>query len=409
MEENSLHMETFKAAWEIIDEHYYDRNFQGLDWDQVYHAHQPAVEAADDMETVRMIIREMLGKLGQSHFSLIPRSAGISPGPGSGVDKQRSVRATDTGIKLIEQENDFLVFRVRADSVADEAGIRPGFEILEVDGRRLAEIAEIFSLISVPERLRKFFLLQEVEKRLRGFPGEEKTVLYRDETGEEQSVSLTLKPSSLQWSRNFANMPAQPLELELRKLNGGIHYIRFNFFTFDLMKRLLDAIREAEETDARGIIFDLRGNTGGIGSMATVLIGHLTREKLNLGTMHLRNGHVNYLAFPQPDGFYGKVAVLVDKNTASTGEIFASGLQEAGRARIFGEQTAGAVLPSMFRELPNGDLLQYVVGDFRTDDDKPLESRGVIPDERISVTRKALLENRDPALRAAGQWILKDI
>jgi carboxyl-terminal processing protease len=200
-------------------------------------------------------------------------------------------------------------------------------------------------------------------------------------------------------SPRFGNFPPQYAEFESNRLEGGIGYIRFNIFVTPLMDRIRAAIRSM--LDVRGIIIDLRGNPGGFGGMAAGIAGVLEAKQTSLGAMKLRSGRQAFIVFPQKDAYLGPVVVLVDGGSASTSEIFAAGLQESGRATIVGERTMGAALPSIFGKLPTGALFQYAIADFRTPKGVLIEGLGVKPDIEIKLTRRALLEGRDPQLDAA--------
>src|SRR5262249_18588258 len=97
--------------------------------------------------------------------------------------------------------------------------------------------------------------------------------------------------------------------------------------------------------------------------------------------------------------------ILVDGCSASTAEIFAQGLKDAKRARVFGTPTAGAALPSIIERLPNGDGFQYAIANYVSDGGRPLEGLGVVLDEEVHPTRSQLLAGRDPILDAALAWI----
>ena len=113
------------------------------------------------------------------------------------------------------------------------------------------------------------------------------------------------------------------------------------------------------------------------------------------------------MVFPRPQTFHGPLAVLVDGCSASTSEIFAGGLKDIKRARIFGTKSAGAALPSVIERLPNGDGFQYAIANYISQGGKPLEGIGVIPDEDVKLTRRELLEGKDSVLDAAVAWIGK--
>ena len=161
-----------------------------------------------------------------------------------------------------------------------------------------------------------------------------------------------------------------------------------------------------EHAAAPGIVVDVRGNPGGIGTMATMFAGFLVdRPGLKLGTMTTRDGSADFTINPQTPHFAGKVAILVDGFSLSTSEILARGLQDLGLARVFGQPTPGAALPSTVTRLPNGDLFQFAVADYVSVNGDRLEGVGVTPDEIVPLTRVDLLAGRDAPLDAALKWI----
>jgi carboxyl-terminal processing protease len=187
--------------------------------------------------------------------------------------------------------------------------------------------------------------------------------------------------------------------------------IRFNIWLgalLDDFDRAVDALR-----DCRGIVVDLRGNPGGLGAMVMGVGGHFLDSTVSLGTMRTRSGELRFVVNPRratsrgdPVAPYaGRLAILVDALTASTSEVFAAGLQAVGRARVFGETSAGQALPSMMTRLPSGDILQHVTADFIAPDGRRVESRGTVPDEPVPLRREDLLAGRDAALEAAVRWI----
>jgi carboxyl-terminal processing protease len=118
-----------------------------------------------------------------------------------------------------------------------------------------------------------------------------------------------------------------------------------------------------------------------------------------------RDMNLNFILNPRLPGFTGPLAILVDGSSGSTSEIFAGGMQDLKRARIFGSRSMGAALPSVVEKLPNGDGFQYAVANYISQGGKTLEGYGVIPDEEVKLTREALLSGKDPVLEAALTWI----
>ena len=143
------------------------------------------------------------------------------------------------------------------------------------------------------------------------------------------------------------------------------------------------------------------------------MAGHLMEEKASLGVMKTRTTKLEFRANPRLTNakgervkpFGGPVAILQDPMSMSTSEIFAQGLQTLGRARVFGEVSGGAALPSQLTRLPNQDVLQHAFADFVDPEGTRLEGRGVVPDELIPLSRGDLLAGRDEPQNAALRWI----
>ena len=192
----------------------------------------------------------------------------------------------------------------------------------------------------------------------------------------------------------------------MRTIDENIGYIFFSAFVDPpYISRVFDKSMSSF-MDAAGIIIDLRGNPGGIGLMAQGMAGWLIAQKdCFLGTTYTRNGEHKLFIYPRPTTYTGPVAVLVDELSGSAAELFASGLKDLGRARVFGSPTEGAALASMIDKLPNGDVFLYAVGDYVSAGGQSLEGVGVTPDVEVTPTRKALLEGRDEVLQAAVDWI----
>ncbi len=204
----------------------------------------------------------------------------------------------------------------------------------------------------------------------------------------------------------FGNLPATRLHFESRALADGAGYIEFNEFLepASIMPKFEAAMKSFH--DAPGVILDLRGNRGGIGIMAMGIAGFfIDKPGQKLGEMRMRDAILNFVISPRPETYAGPLAVLVDQGSASTSEILAGGLQDLGRARIFGVRTMGAALPSDIIRLPNGDGFQYAQASYTSVGGKVLEGAGVTPDVVIEPTSHVTTAGRDLILEAADEWI----
>jgi carboxyl-terminal processing protease len=409
--DSALAVATADSAWSRLATAYYDTTFRGNDWQAVRRELRTRAERSRSMPELRSAIEAMFARLGESHFALIPGDAvaGWNDAPDEGG------AVGDVGIEVRLLDGDVVVSRVRAGSAAAQAGIRAGW-LLQTLGE--LEVADFMRRrLDVPagsaRRLAELQLPLSLMARTQGTVGSVVSLGLRDGAGRERRVQLARRAVRGDLVR-FGHLPAQFVRLETERhadARGCVGVVRFNVWMTPVMPRFDDAM--VEFARCRGLVLDLRGNVGGVAAMVMGLGGYLLDSTVSLGTMTTRTATLRYVTNPRRSDrqggalapFAGPVAILVDGLSVSTSEIFAAGLQQLGRARIFGEATAGQALPAMIAQLPNGDVMQYVVADFTAPDGRRIEARGVIPDERIPLRRRALLDGRDEVLDAARAWI----
>jgi len=404
-EQRRLNIESFEYVWTTVRDKHWDPQLGGLNWQAVHDELRPAVESAATMEEARAVMSGMLARLNQTHFGIVPSDVfGAMKGTGKDdLSGENGEGGPGMDVRVIDGRA--LVTGVAPESPAAAAGVKPGWEIVKVDGKPIAEKLRLIERKESDSTLLGFTLMESVAARLAGDVGTPVKVEFRD--GANRRVELSLdraRPRGME--AHLGNLPPLHFWVEERKVRPDIGYLRFNmFFEPDALMAAVTRIMK-DCAGCRGFVVDLRGNPGGIGGLATGLAGwFIDRAGTQLGTMYLRTGQVRFAVFARPEPFHGALAILVDSCSASTSEIFAGGLQDLKRARVFGTRTAGAALPSMFERLPNGDGFQYAIANYISQGGKKLEGSGVMPDEEVKLTRRALLDGNDPVLERALAWI----
>ncbi|MBI2949405.1 MAG: hypothetical protein HYY23_17330 [Verrucomicrobia bacterium] len=433
-------LETFEAAWRIIYESHFDTNFNGVNWPAVREELRPKAETAATVEELRSVIQQMLGRLGQSHMSVIPGSLADAFDPQqvkrSAGARKKAGRDSKTGAKTAPEESEeeeepsggqngdigfdvrlvdreMVVSHVEDQGSAQASGVKTGWIVQAVGTRRLADRIEKLPPDLEPAKA-QFLAWRMAKALLLGRPGSVVPVEFLTAADQTVTVQLERQPAKGLLAK-LGLLPPLYARLEHERLEPdsglSIGLIRFNLFMIPVAVPFDQAVDEFRDAD--GVVIDLRGNLGGIAGMVMGLAGHFLKEPLSLGTLKMRGNELKFFANPRrvnPAGkrvepFAGPVAILTDSASLSAAEIFAGGMQDVGRARIFGQTTPGQALPAMWDRLPNGDVLYHAFADFVTGSGVRLEGRGVIPDEKVPLTRKDLLAGRDAPLLAALKWI----
>lgn len=396
---DSPYQAVFEAVWNEVAQSYYDSEVIDGKWNAVRDRYSDRLEEVESRQGFEALMAEMLRELGDSHFSIVAHSFNeLMP---------NAWRGGDAGISFSVVGNRPVVHRVRPESPAALAGVTPGFELAKVEGTSAESLLAKVKAADIFETTLPYYYLKAVENRFYGPPGKTLEFSLRfGRSGRSRSYSLELSPYSGVMSVPMGNVGETPMELEMRFLDSNIAYLRFNLWMPSIMEDIRSFVKSID-TEAKGLIIDLRGNPGGIGLMAAGLAGMLVDEEYQMGTMRLQKGHLNFNVYPQEGAFLGPVAVLIDNNSISTSEIFAADIKETRRGRLFGSKTPGAALPSVFKNLPGGYMLQMAIADYVTSSGRRIERRGVRPDVRVELSPAQLRKGRDNIVEAAEKWILR--
>lgn len=429
-----LSLATFDAVWWRIETTDFEVDHGGVDWSAVRDELRPRAAAATSPGELRTVLSTMLARLGRSHFAIIPGNVADRPitgppasngatvaVPGPPVHAPRA--ATDLadatfGLSLRLVEGAVTVTGVSPDSSAAEAGVERGWVLLRIDGRDAA--AGTSDVGAASRSFARYFIEDSVRNLDRGGAASHELV-FLDGNDSTRTLALERRPSTSRVVKS-GSLPPMPLVVDsgwidretLTRAGADglrIGVIRFSVWLPDaapFIDRAVDELRDAD-----GVIIDLRGNPGGYGGMAMGVGGHFIGRSAGLGTMITRDGVFEFEIHPRratTDGHLvepisAPLAILIDPLSASTSEIFAGGMQDLGRARLFGEPSAGAALPAQMYRLPNGDVLVHAIADFLLPSGTRIEGAGVVPNEPRTLTRRDLMDQGDPVLLDALRWI----
>jgi carboxyl-terminal processing protease len=214
---------------------------------------------------VRTVMNQMLGRMHQSHFGIVPADLY------SNVDASHGGGDLSAGIDVRVVKSQVLVTSVEPGSSAAAQGVRPGWEILKIAGATLAPVVTKLDETYAGSTLRDLMLRRAILARLDG-AGESVLVEFLDGAG--QRVTKTIAETTPKGDLvQFGYLNPMHVWITTSKVGGGIGYIAFNAFLDP--QRLMTAFGGAVESCLMcdGFIVDLRGNPGGIGIMAMGMAG----------------------------------------------------------------------------------------------------------------------------------------
>ena len=235
-------------------------------------------------------------------------------------------------------------------SPAEEAGLRPGDQVLAIDGTS-TEGESVSSLVYV----------------VRGEAGTDVTLTIQ-RGSDTSDVTVTREVIDLH-------------EVNSELLDDGVGYLRLTSFTDRAPGLFTDALQGLIDQGATSFVLDLRGNPGGYIVAAQGIASQFVPQGRLLFTVE-SDGNVqrweSETGLVQDESV--PVVVLVDPGSASASEIVAGALKENDRATILGEPTFGKNTVQIWNDLPNGGGLRLTTDRWFTPDHNSAAPNGIQPD-----------------------------
>ena len=198
-----------------------------------------------------------------------------------------------------------------------------------------------------------------------------------------------------------------------KMLEEEVGYIKLSSFTQTASKEFIAAFDELKEKGMKELVFDLRGNGGGLLIEAVDIVNIFIPkgQKVVETRGKLKKWDATYLTRKEPLDIKIPIAILVDAGSASASEIVSGTLQDYDRAVIIGRQTFGKGLVQQTRPLsynaqlkvtvakyyiPSGRCIQRI--DYSTKDE--LGKAQTVPDSLINSFKTVL--NKRPVKDGKG-------
>lgn len=294
--------------------------------------------------------------MSESEFRAIYRSSGGSAA---------------TGLEVRKEGETLSVIEALPGTPAAKAGLRAGDRIVRIDGSPVGGLAQ-----------------NEAVNRLRGVPGSV-VALSVERAGSPKRLEAALKREVIR----PATARAQWGEADILQMR----IVRFAEDTRTEMLKELAALPDAATREPRGVVLDLRDNSGGTLLAAVDLSGLFLEDGVEVGATRGRGfrliqsfranerERLTYYSPAVPMRLSQAlkrvpVAVLVNQHTAAGAEILAAALKGNGRAQLVGARTLGMGSVQTLFPLAGGAALKVTTAYWHAPKDVQLDGRPLQPD-----------------------------
>lgn len=342
-------------------------------------------KALDGQKMVYGAISGLVSSLGDPYTVFLP------PEQNKEAKDELGGKFEGIGAQLGVKDKKIVVVAPLKGAPADTAGLKPGDWIVKVDSKDTSG-----------------WTLPEAVSKIRGPKGSSVllNILHKDAS---KSVDIkverdTIKVASVEWE--VKNVKCQNstecVQVAYLKLS------RFGDQTTDEWNKAVGEINlklKAQNSNIRGLIFDLRNNPGGYLSGSVFIASEFLKDGTIVIQESASGGKQTYSVDRIGKLIETPLVVLINKGSASASEIVAGALQVRGRAKLVGETTFGKGSIQEAQELPGGAGIHITTAKWLLPNNKWINGNGVDPD--FKVVNDESMPDEDLQLEKAIEILLK--
>jgi len=364
-----------------IQKNFYDANLKGVDWKGITEKARDRIRHSEHLGDMLASIASVPYQLYDSHTYFIP------PGRSAKVDY---------GFEAEPFAKDILVYKLRKDGPALNAGLQLGDKIVAMNGFAVKR-DEFFVMSRYFE-----FLNPSSEMQLEVVRGD----------GPPQTIKIPAKvgyrgkTQFIDYNEIRREIDAQEPIYKHENYDGNIGYLKLRVFLLHSgdVDYMVSHVKQSS-----AVIIDLRGNGGGAIETLKALAGSFTDQPYEMAKQVGREKTDPLEIKPSHTRIAAPLFVMVDSSSASAAEMFARDMQIRKRAIVIGDNSSGRVNESriFWEKVGAYDMVGFgteiAVSRVVMSNGEELEGRGVTPDETCIPTTEDLRRQRDPCLERTLQ------
>lgn len=365
----------FADAWRMHRDHLFDPAMRGTDWPALREKYAPLLARVTDRTELDDVLAQMIGELGVLHSQIRPGETRSDPERAVPAFLGARFERVPEGARIAHVfRTDPELPRQRAPLAQPGVELREGDVITAVNGRRVADVADIAEL-------------------LHHQAGQQVRIDYRrgNATGTVVATPVNAERDAFLRYSDWVHGRREAVE---RAGDGRIGYLHLRAMG---PGDIADFAREFyANIDREGLVIDVRRNRGG--NIDSWIIEKLLRRAWSFWQPP---GRAPYWNMQQT--FRGHLVVLTDALTYSDGETFSAGVKSLGLGPLIGQRTAGAgVWLSDRNRLVDGGVARAAeTAQFGPDGRWLIEGLGVAPDIEVDNLPHATWRGGDAQLDAA--------
>ncbi|MFW6203239.1 MAG: S41 family peptidase, partial [Marinilabilia sp.] len=375
----------FDEVWRQMRDFFYVENMHGRDWQAIHDKYQKLVPHVDHRDDLNYVLGEMIGELNAGH-------AYINTGDKPEAERIKTgllwakLEAHESGYFRIKEILDGAPWSDRLASPLQEPGVdaEEGDYIIAVDRKPVNKVDNIYELLV-------------------GKAGQTVELMVNDSPEKEGARKELVEPIDDESELYYHKWVSNNIRKVDEATDGQVGYIHIPEMVSTGLNQFVRYFYP--QLDKKALILDDRGNGGG--NVSPQILERLAREAYRV---NMRRNSSEITPVPS-ETLVGPKVALIDKYSASDGDLFAHGFRELGIGTTIGTRTWGGIV-GISGSLPFVDGTDLRIPQFTSlsmDGEWMIEGVGVEPDIKVENDPWKEFNGEDQQLDKAIEVILEEL